>query len=256
MGSIVCIASPKGGVGKTTTAINLSAALAISEKKTLLVDCDPMFHATTGMGIYDSKCSKTLYDVIMGYASVEESTVKSALPLLRTLPSCIELFSAELELRSWPKNEGRLRHLLKELKDEYDYIIIDSPPSLSLLAVNAISAADYLVIPLQCDFYALESLSPLFKTVKTLRKKADDEPKVGGVLLTMYDSGEQLARRIAEDTRKYLKDMVFQTVIPRNIQLRESCTHGKPVMLQDITSIGSQSYLKLAGEVIEREWKN
>lgn len=251
MGQIICIVSQKGGVGKTTTAVNLSTALALAEKKSLLVDCDPQGHATSGMGIDKSKLGTTIYHVMTGKAGVEKPIIESDLELLKTLPASIELVRAETELMSKPGKEKILRDLLRGLKEVYDYIIIDSPPSLSLLAVNAISAADSLLIPLQCEFYALEGIANLLKTVQVFKKYFNPGIQISGVLLTMFAKSEKISRQIGNEARKYFKNKVFETVIPRSVSLRESAIYGKPLLLRDICSTGARSYLKLAKELME-----
>jgi len=251
MGQIICIASLKGGVGKTTTAVNLSTALAIAEKKSLLVDCDPQGHATSAMGINKAKLTDTIYHVMIGKTVIQKPIIASDLKALNTLPARIELARAEAELMPKPDKEKILRNLLVDVKETYDYIIIDSPPSLGLLTVNAMSAADYLVIPLQCEFYALEGIAYLLKTVQVLKQQINPGVKIAGILLTMHEIGENISRCIGNEVRSHFKNMVFKTVIPRSIHLRESAIYGKPLLLNNISSIGARSYLKLAKELIE-----
>ena len=252
MGHIICIVSQKGGVGKTTTAINLSAAFAVAERNALLVDCDPQGNATAGMGIDKKRLKKSLYHAMTGKVMVKELITESSLEFLKILPARIDLLRANEELRSKPYKEMILRDLLRDLKETYEYIIIDSPPSLSLLTVNALTAADLVIIPLQCEFYALEGLVYLLKTFQVLKKRFNPDVKIGGILLTMFETGEIISQQIAKAARYHFKDMVFKTVIPRNVHLRESSSHGKPLLLKNIMSHGSQSYLKLAQEFMER----
>ncbi len=252
MGQIICIASLKGGVGKTTTAVNLSTAFAMAEKKSLLVDCDPQGYATSAMGINKAKLAYTIYHVMTGKALVEKSIVNNGLESLNTLPARIELMRAEAELMSIPDKEMILNKLLSGLKQVYDYIIIDTSPALSLLTVNAISAADSLLIPLQCEFHALEGVEHFLKTVEILKTQFNPGVKISGFLLTMFERGENISRCIGNEVRNHFKNMVFKTIIPRSVHLRESAVYGKPLLLKDISSIGAQSYLNLAKELLSR----
>ena len=254
MGQIICIASLKGGVGKTTTAVNLSTALAMAEKKSLLVDCDPQGYATSAMGINKAKLTDTIYHVMTGKALVEKAIVNNGLESLNTLPARIELMRAEAELMSKPDKEMILNKLLSGLKQVYDYIIIDTSPALSLFTVNAISAADSLLIPLQCEFQALEGVEHFLKTVEILKKQFNPGVKISGLLLTMFEGGENISRCIGNEVRNHFKNMVFKTIIPRSVHLRESAVYGKPLLLKDISSIGAQSYLKLAKELLSRTY--
>ena len=208
------------------------------------------------MGIDQNGISKTLYHLMMGYAAAEDVTIPSDLPFLMTLPSSTELFRVELELKSGAGREKLLRYSLQKLKEQYDYIVIDSPPAMSLLAVNAIIAADFLLIPLQCDFYAMEALGPFLKMVRVLKQKYNPDMKMMGILLTMFEERERISRKIEESIRWQLKSMVFQTIIPRSVQLRESSFYGKPLILLDIMSLGARSYLALAREIIARDGRN
>jgi len=253
MGHIVCIASQKGGVGKTTTAVNLSTALAIAEKKSLLVDCDPQGHATAGMGIDKTQLDHTIYHVITGKAAKEIPLIASDLERLQTLPAHGELYRAEAEMMRQPDKEIILRNFLRNLRSSYDYIVIDSPPTLSLLTVNAIAAADSLLIPLQCEFYALEGLRLFLKTAQALKKDFNPGIRISGILLTMFDNKEKISLQIGREARHHFKSRVFKTAIPRCTQLRESAAHSKPLLLKDINSTGAQSYLQLAQELMQRE---
>ena len=251
MGHVICIANQKGGVGKTTTAVNFSTALAVAEKASLLIDCDPLGHATSGMGIENPAAAKTLFRGLMGEAAPEALVVKSDLEYLNMIPAHADLFRAEIELMSKPDKERALKNFIRDLKERYDYTVIDSPPSLSLLAVNAMVAADSLLIPLQCEYYALETMDHLLKSVQILKRKFNPEMKIAGILLTMFEGEEPVSGKIAETARLHFKEKIFRTVIPRTVHIRESASHGKPLLLHDVRSSGAQSYLALASEFME-----
>lgn len=250
MSHILCIANQKGGVGKTTTAVNLSAALAVSEKRTLLVDCDPQGNATSGIGIDKTRIDKTLYHGMLGGAAAQSLVVDSEIETLKIIPSNVELIGYEIEMISNPDREKALKKLLAGLGNSYEYIILDCPPSLSLLTVNALTAANSLLIPLQCEFYALEGLGQLLQTVRRIKHNLNPNLNIAGILLTMFDKRTNLSYQVAEDAEKHFKDMVFKTIIPRNIRLSEAPSFGKPILMYDATSPGANSYFDLAKEII------
>jgi chromosome partitioning protein len=250
MARIICIANQKGGVGKTTTAINLSAALAASEKRTLLVDCDPQANATSGLGIDRSKIEKTLYHGMLGRAGATNLIVDSEIASLKVIPSGVELIGFEVEMISHPDREKALKKLVSGLHHAFDYIFLDCPPSLSLLTVNALTAADSLLIPLQAEYYALEGLGRLLNTVKRIKRNLNPQLTIAGILLTMFDKRTNLAYQVAEEAEKYFKDLVFKTMVPRNVRLSEAPSFGKPILLYDAASAGAQSYFELAKEIL------
>jgi chromosome partitioning protein len=251
MSRVICIANQKGGVGKTTTAVNLSAALAVSEKRTLLIDCDPQANATSGVGIEKADIENTLYQGMLGEISAHHLIVDSEIETLKVIPSDIELIGFEVEMMEDPDREKKLKRLINEIDDAYDYIILDCPPSMSLLTVNALTAADSLLIPLQCEFYALEGLGQLLQTVNRIKNSLNPNLQIGGILLTMFDRRTNLSYQVAEEAEKYFKDLVFKTMIPRNIRLSEAPSFGKPILLYDATSAGAQSYFELAKEIMQ-----
>ncbi|MBW1802362.1 MAG: ParA family protein [Deltaproteobacteria bacterium] len=252
MGTIIGIANQKGGVGKTTTAVNLSASLAVAEKKCLLIDCDPQGNATTGLGIEKGQLGKGLYELILGSASFEDVVQETGLEGLNVIGVNSNLIGAEVEMVSVDEREHRLRKKLDTIRTRYDYILLDCPPSLGFLTLNALTAADQVLIPLQCEYYALEGLTQLIDTVRAVRRGLNPSLSIGGIILTMYDSRNNLSQQIEEEVRNHFKDMVCKTVIPRNVRLSEAPSHGKPALLYDIKSKGAQSYLGLARELIER----
>ena len=252
MGNIISIANQKGGVGKTTTAVNLAASIAVTEKSCLLVDCDPQGNATTGLGIDKADLKNGLYELILGSMSAENVIIETELSGLSLLGATHDLIGAEVEMVSIDDREYRLRKKLIPLKDKYDYIFLDCPPSLGFLTVNALTAADSVLVPLQCEYYALEGLSQLLKTVRAVQNGLNRSLTLSGILLTMYDSRNNLSYQVEEEVRGHFKDTVFKTIIPRNVRLSEAPSYGKPILLYDITSKGAQSYLALARELIGR----
>ena len=250
MAQILCIANQKGGVGKTTTAVNLSAALAVSEKRTLLVDCDPQANATTGVGVDKSVLPKTLYHGMIGETKAEKIIVDSEIEFLKILPSRVELIGFDVEMMDRSHREHALKRLLKTVSDDFDYIVIDCPPSLSLLTVNAMAAADALLIPLQCEFYALEGLSQLVQTIQRIKSGLNPKLTIAGILLTMFDRRTNLSHQVAEDAENHFKNLVYKTTIPRNVRLGEAPSYGQPILLYDATSPGAHSYFSLAKEVM------
>ena len=253
MAQIFCIANQKGGVGKTTTAVNLAASLAAAEKRTLLVDCDPQANATTGMGIDKQDLEATLYHGLIDNAAGVDLLQATSIEALRLIPSNVELIGFEVEMMDTAGRESVLRDFLNGFREQFDYILLDCPPSLSLLTVNAMTAADAMLIPLQCEFYALEGLSQLLQTIKRIKQGLNPRLEIGGILLTMFDKRTNLSFQVADDAKRYFKDLVFETTIPRNIRLGEAPSFGKPILLYDAASIGAQSYIRLANEIINQD---
>ena len=250
---IIAIANQKGGVGKTTTAINLGTGLAAIGRRVLVVDLDPQGNASTGLGIDRTNRRVSSYDVLMGEATVAEATVPTSIPGLGIIPSTVDLTGAELELIDLPRRAYRLREALAATGNDLDYVLIDSPPSLNLLTVNALVAAKSVVVPLQCEFFALEGLSMLMKTIERIRKGFNAELEIQGVVLTMYDKRNNLSDQVAQDVRDYLGDKVYRTIIPRNVRVSEAPSHGKPALLYDHKCAGSLAYMQLASEMLRRE---
>lgn len=254
------IANQKGGVGKTTTAINLGTALAAVGKKVLLIDLDAQGNASTGLGLNADQRSKTSYDALVGGLPLIQAIRASAIRNLSVCPASQDLSGADLDLADQPARTQRLDDLLNaeagdggRLRDRYDYILIDCPPSLNLVTMNAMSAADGVIVPLQCEFYALEGLSQLMRTIRRVRTTINPRLDIQGVVLTMYDARNRLSTQVATDVREYLGERVYQTVIPRNVRLSEAPSHGKPALLYDHACAGSQAYIKLASELLRRE---
>jgi chromosome partitioning protein len=253
MGHVISISNQKGGVGKTTTAVNLSASIAAGEKDCLLIDCDPQGNATTGLGVDPAALEHGIYDVLIGEIPAEETITETPLPRLHLIGATGNLIGAEVELASMNSKEFRLRNAIAALRQRYDYIFLDCPPSLGFLTVNALTAAESVLVPLQCEYYALEGLSHLLNTAKAVKKGLNPVLQPAYILLTMHDSRNNLSLQVEDEARGLFKERVFKTVIPRNVRLSEAPSYGKPIILYDIASKGAQSYLALARELIGRE---
>jgi chromosome partitioning protein len=250
MARVICIANQKGGVGKTTTAVNLSASIAAAEKKVLLIDIDPQGNSTSGVGLKKEGIDGTVYQALLRGSGIKGMIQKTSLACLDVVISNTDLIGAEVELIQEKDREKRLGKLIKEVEAEYDYIFIDCPPSLGLLTINSLTAAHSVIIPLQCEYYALEGLGQLLKTIRLIKQSLNPKLEIEGILLTMFDGRNNLSHQVAEEVKNHFKDKVFRTIIPRNIRLSEAPSYGKPVLLYDIHSKGAESYLNLAREIM------
>lgn len=251
MAKVIVVANQKGGVGKTTTAVNVSACIATLKKKVLLIDLDPQGNASSGVGVDKEAVESSVYDVLINQMPIQQTIIETKLKNLSVCPANIDLVGAEVELVSMDDRNNLLKKALKEVEKEYDYIIIDCPPSLGLLTLNAFSAANSVLVPIQCEYYALEGLSMLTKTIKSLKQDLNPKLSFEGVLLTMFDSRTNLSNQVMEDVKKFFPESMFKTVIPRNIRLSEAPGYGEPIITYDKYSKGARSYLKLAKEIIK-----
>lgn len=252
MAIVISFANQKGGVGKTTTAINIGTSLAATKKRVLLIDLDPQGNAGTGLGFVRAKYQQSVYGVIMGLVNISDNILSTEIPNMHLLPSSLALSSAEVDLLDMDNREYRLRDALKSVYDYYDYILIDCPPALGYLTLNALNASDYVIIPLQPEFFALEGIRQLVNTITEVQKKWNERLQILGVLLTMYDKRYGQTREVEDDVRKTFTDTVFKTVIPRNVRVSEAPSHGKPALFYDFNSAGAQAYLRVATEIITK----
>ena len=250
MGKVISVSNQKGGVGKTTTSLSLAASLGVLEKKVLLIDADPQGNATSGIGINSDDFKKSSYDVLLNQCEINDSIIKTKSPNLDIIPANIDLVAVEIELVDTNKREHMLTKMIDKIKKDYDFIIIDCPPSLGLITMNALTASNSVIIPIQCEYYALEGLGKLLNTIKGIQKVHNDNLEIEGILLTMFDSRLRLSNQVKDDVKKHFGDMVFSTIIPRNVSLGEAPSHGESIIVYNSTSKGSKSYIKFAQEVI------
>lgn len=253
MGKVISIANQKGGVGKTTTTVNLSACLAMAERKVLLIDIDPQANSTSGLGIDKNNLEKTIYEVLIDEIPIKEVILPTEIPFMEIAPSSLRLVGSEVELVNLNNREKKLSSALDPVRDEYDFILIDTPPSLGLLTINTLTASDSVLIPIQCEYYGLEGLGQLLNTISLVQKSLNPRLEIEGVLLTMYDVRLNLSKQVAEEARKFFGSKVYQTVVHRNVRISESPSFGKPIILYDISSTGAENYINLAKEILDHE---
>ncbi|MGI6113940.1 MAG: ParA family protein [Mahellales bacterium] len=253
MSKVIAVANQKGGVGKTTTNVNLSACLAVAGKRVLTIDIDPQGNTSSGLGIDKNNVSMSIYDVLINEGNIEQAIIPTKVENLDIVPSNIQLAGAEIEMVSMISREQVLKRALESIRDRYDYILIDCPPSLGLITINALTAADKVLVPIQCEYYALEGLSQLMNTIKLVTKHLNNKLEVEGVVLTMFDARTNLSIQVVEEVKKYFRNKVYRTIIPRNVRLGEAPSHGLPIIMYDNKCLGAQAYTELAEEMIETE---